>query len=193
MRWQRINLCNTGHGSCQGRTNRSSGTNQISVLIGLPHKFLGNDIHHRITIGNNGVQLPIKTVLYNLWKRISVHFMRFCKADILKILLGILNDRRKFIRMDGRDLLDHIRDLVGIGDNHFFRLLTSKIGKFLQHLLRCTEIKRCLVICIGKAVSGHNDTSVNLILRIHKMHITGCNHRFLKLLSKLDDLLVNLF
>ena len=193
MRWQRINLCDTGHGSCQGRANRSSGTNQISVLIGLPHKFLGNDIHHRITIGNNGVQLPIQTVLYDLWQRISVHFMGLRKTDILKILLRILNDRRKFIRMDGRDLLDHIRDLVGIGDNHFFRLLTSKIGKFLKHLLCCTQIKRCLVICIGKTISGHDDTSVNLILRIHKMHITGCNNRFFKLLTQFNNLPIHLF
>ena len=87
MRRQRIYLRDTGHGRCQGRTYGTSGANQITVLIGFPYQFLCNDIHYRITIGNNGVQLPVQTILHDLRKRISVHFVGFCKTDILKILL----------------------------------------------------------------------------------------------------------
>ena len=53
MRWQRIYLCDTGHGRCQRRSYRSSGTYQISVLIGLPYQLLGNDIHYGISVGND--------------------------------------------------------------------------------------------------------------------------------------------
>ena len=87
MRRQRVYLRDTGHGRCQRRTYRTSGANQITVLIGFPYQFLCNDIHYRITIGNNGVQLPVQTILHDLRKRISVHFVGFCKTDILKILL----------------------------------------------------------------------------------------------------------
>ena len=193
MRRQRIYLRDTGHSRCQGRTYRTSGTYQITILIGFPYQFLCNDIHHRITIGDNGVQLPVQTVLHDLRKRISVHFVGFCETDILKILLGVFNDRRKFIRMDRRDLLDHIRDLVGIGNDHFFCFFTSQIGKFLQHFLRCTKVKRCLVICIGKSVSCHDNPAVNLILRIHEMHIAGGNYRLFELFAKFYDLPVYLF
>ena len=52
------------------------------------------------------------------------------------------------VRMNRGDLLDHIRDLICVRDNDFFRLLTSQIGKFLQHLLCSAEIKRGLIIRI---------------------------------------------
>ena len=92
-----------------------------------------------------------------------------------------------------RDLLDHIRDLVGIGNDHLFCFFTSQIGKFLQHFLRCTKVKRCLVIRVGKSVSCHDNPAVNLILRIHEMHIAGGNYRLFELFAKFYDLPVYLF
>ena len=83
MGWQRIYLCNTRHGSRQGRTYRPSGAHQITICIGLPHQLLGNNIHHRISIGNNGIQLFVQTVFYDLGKHFTVHFMGFLEAHIL--------------------------------------------------------------------------------------------------------------
>ena len=89
--------------------------------------------------------------------------------------------------MDRRYFLNHIRDLIRICNNNLFRLFTSQIGKFLQHFLRGTQIQRCLIIRIRKAISSHDNPSVNLILRVHKMHVTGGNHRLFKLFSQFHD------
>ena len=62
MRDLGVYLRNSRH-SWLPRTNRQSlGTNQISVLIGLPHQLLGDDVHHGESIGNDGVQLPLQTL-----------------------------------------------------------------------------------------------------------------------------------
>ena len=138
------------------------------------------------------MQFSVQSILYNLRKYIPIHFMCFIKADIFQILIGVFNDRRVFIRMDRRDFLNHICDLIGIGNNNFLCLLTSQIRKFFQHLFCCTQIQRCLIICIGETISRHNDTSISLILRIHKVHIAGSNNRFLKLISQFNDFFINL-
>ena len=97
---QRIYFRNTGHRCCKRRSYRSSGTYQISILIGFPHQFLRNDIHNRITVGNNRVKFFIQSVFYNLRKYFSIHLMCFIKTDILQILIRVFNDRRIFIRMN---------------------------------------------------------------------------------------------
>ena len=113
--------------------------------------------------------------------------MCFCKADILQILVRILDDRREFIRMDRRDFLDHISNLIGVCNNYFFCFLASEISKFFQHFLGGTQIQRCLFICIREAASCHDDPSVNFILRVHEMHVAGCHYRLLKLFTQLHD------
>ena len=55
MRRQRIYLGNMGHGGGKGGTYGASGAYQIAVLIGLIHQLLGNNIHHGITVGDNGI------------------------------------------------------------------------------------------------------------------------------------------
>ena len=52
---KRIYLCDTGHCSDERRTNGTTRTNKISVLIRFPHKFLCNNIHYCKSVGNNGV------------------------------------------------------------------------------------------------------------------------------------------
>ena len=94
--------------------------------------------------------------------------------------------------MDRRNFLYHICNLIGICNNNFLCLLTAQIGKFFQHLLCRSKIKRSLVVCIRKSIPCHDDTAVNLILRIHKMHVTGRNNRLSELISKFDDFLIQL-
>ena len=55
MRRQGIYLGNMGHGGGKGGTYGTSGAYQIAVLIGLIHQLLGNNIHHGITVGDNGI------------------------------------------------------------------------------------------------------------------------------------------
>ena len=79
---------------------QTSGAHQITICIGLPHQLLGNNIHHRISIGNNGIQLLSRrssTILGSTSPYISPGFL---EAHILFCLVRILNNRRIFIRMD---------------------------------------------------------------------------------------------
>ena len=94
--------------------------------------------------------------------------------------------------MNRRYLLNHIGNFVCICDDNFFCLFTSEIRKFFQHFFRRAQIQRSLIICIRKTISGHNDTAVNFILRIHKMHIAGCDNRFFKLIPQFDDFFIDL-
>ena len=113
--------------------------------------------------------------------------MRLIITDIPQCLVRIFNDRRTLIGPHRGNPLDGIGDLICIRDHDFLRLLRSEIRKFFQHLLRCPKIQRRLAVRIRKSFSGHNDPSINLTVRIHKMHITGCDNWLLKFLSKLYD------
>ena len=85
-------------------------------------------------------------------------------------------------------MLAHIGNLICVGDDHLFCLLRTEEFKFCQHLLRSTKIQRCLFVRIGEAFSCHDDPSVDLILRVDKMHITGGNNRLVELFPQSDDL-----
>ena len=82
MRAQRIYLCNSRHSSDKGRSDRTSGTNQIPILIGLPHQLLGNDIHYGKPIGNNRIQLSLQPLCYHLRQILSIHGMRLIITDL---------------------------------------------------------------------------------------------------------------
>ena len=192
MRRQWIYLCDAGHSRRQGGTNWSTGTNQIAIIIGFPHQLLCNDIHHRISVGNNRIQLFFQPLLYNGRKIFPINLMRFFKTDISEILVRIFNYRRKLIRMNRRNFLYHISDLICICNNDLLSLFASQIRKLLQHLLCGTKIKRCLIICIAESISCHDNPTIDFILWIHKMNITGCHYRFFKLFSKFDNLFIDL-
>ena len=78
--------------------------------------------------------------MYDLRKGIPVHRMGFIITDISQHLVGILNNRRTLIRADRRNLLDHIRYQIGVPDHNFIRFFRTKVGKFIQHFLRCTKV-----------------------------------------------------
>ena len=78
--------------------------------------------------------------MYNLRERIPIHGMGFIITDISQHLVGILNNRRTLIRADRRNLLDHIRDQIGVLDHNFICFFRTKVCKFIQHFLRCTKV-----------------------------------------------------
>ena len=189
MQW--IYLRDTRHRRNKGTSYRSTRTNQISVFIRFPHQFLRNDVHYGITIADNGIQFSIQTFLYDFWQRITIHFVCFVITDITKHLIRIFDNRRTFIRSDRRYFFTHICNQICIFDDNFLCLFASKILKLFKHLFGCPKKQRCLFICILKSLSRHNNTAVNLIIWIQKMHITGCNDRFVKLFTQTNNFLVN--
>ena len=52
---ERINLCDTGHRCHKGRADGATRTHQISVLIRLPHKFLGYYVHYGKSVTDNRI------------------------------------------------------------------------------------------------------------------------------------------
>ena len=85
MRMQRIYFRDTGHGRYERGSYRSTGTYQVSVLIGLPHQFLCNDIHNRVTVGNDGI--TVQPLLYNGRQFFPVHLVRLVITDITQHLI----------------------------------------------------------------------------------------------------------
>ena len=94
--------------------------------------------------------------------------------------------------MDRGNLLHHIRDLIGIGNDDLLCLLPPQIGKLRQHLLCGPKVERRLVICIVKAFSCHDDPAVNLVFRIQEMHVTGGYYRLIKCLTQFYNFFVDL-
>ena len=118
--------------------------------------------------------------------------MSFVVTDLPEHTVGIFDHRGAFSFMDRRNLLYHIRNLIGVGNDDFFCLFSSQISKFLQHFLCSPQIQRRLLVCIVKAFSCHNDPPVYLVLRIQEVNVTGSYHRLIKGLSQLHDLPVDL-
>ena len=193
MRTQRIYLGDPGHRRDKRRSDRTSGSNKISVVIGLPHQFLRDNIHHRISVGNNGIQFLFQTGRYLDRQIFPVNLVSAVITNIAQILLGIFDDRRAFIGIDRRDLLDHIRDLVRILDDDLLCFCRSQIFKFRQHLLGCPKIKRRLVVRIAEPFSRHDDPAVHLVSRIQKMYVARRNDRFFELFSQFHNLTVDIF
>ena len=67
VRRKRIYLRDPAHGGRERRSYRSSRTNQIAVGQRFLHQKLRRNVHHGVSVGNNGVQLLQKTGLYQLW------------------------------------------------------------------------------------------------------------------------------
>ena len=75
----------------------------------------------------------------------------------------------------GPDLFAHIRDHVGIGNNHLVSLIRTQIGKFFEHFVRSTEIQGIGSVAIGETLGGKQDPSVDLLLRILEVNISCPN------------------
>ena len=113
-------------------------------------------------------------------------------TDFGQLLVAVLDDRRTFIRADRGDGFYHIRDLIGIFHHDLIGLVASEIVKFSEHLIRSMQKQRRLVIRIFKSPAGHDDTPVDLVLRIQKMYIAGSHHRLVELFPQLHDTAVHI-
>ena len=90
-----------------------------------------------------------RRLLYNFRQWISIHFVCFGNSRYSSESWSEFSmTGGTFIRMDRRDFLDHISNLIGVCNNYFFCFLASEISKFFQHFLGGTQIQRCLFICI---------------------------------------------
>ena len=113
-------------------------------------------------------------------------------ADVSQHLVGIWNDRRTLVRPDRGNPLAHGGNPSGVGDHDLLRLVASQVLKLAEHFLCRAEIERRLIVAVLKALSCHDNPPVNLVLRIQKMHVAGGADRFVKPLSQLYNLPVQI-
>ena len=185
MRMEGIHLRDARHVGDKARADRSPGSDQISVRNALPHQLLGNDVHHREAVGDNGIQFLLQPVLNNLRQVFPVDLVCLVIAQTRQRLIRIGDDRRAFVRTDRTEAFDPVRDQVRVGDDDLFCLLLAEILELPQHLLRRAQIQGRLLFAVLKV--RHQDLSVDGILRIQEMHITGGRDRFAVLFSQLHD------
>ena len=84
---ERIDPRNTGHGSHKGGSDRPPGAHQISMIIGIPHQLLCDNIHNRKTIAYDRIKLPVQTVFNDLWQIRSVDLMGLIITDLRQDLV----------------------------------------------------------------------------------------------------------
>ena len=129
MRAQGIYLGNSRHRRHEGRAYGATGSNQIAILIGLPHQFLRYNVHHREAVGDDGIQFPLQTLRNNRRQFFPIHGVSLIVADLPQRLIGVGNDRRALVRPDRRNLFCHIRNLAGIVYHDFFCFCRTQIFK----------------------------------------------------------------
>ena len=187
---QGIDLRDARHGGHKRGTDRSAGADQIAVLDRFPYQLLGNNVHDRIAIADNGVELPFQPFLHNGGKGIPVHTVCLVIADLPQGLIAVRDDRGALVRPDRGQDFDHIRDPAGIVDDHIPGLAGAQIGEFLQHLIRRMEIQGGRILFLVHAHAVLNDSPVNLVLRIHEVNVSCRHHRLVEFLAQTDDLAV---
>ena len=133
---QGVDLRDSRHGRHKGASYGSTGAYQVSILHRLPYQLLRNDVHYGKSVLDNGVQFLLQSCLYDLRQIWSVNFMGSVITDLRQCLITVGNDRRTFVRAHRCNSLDHVCNHIGIGNNDFFRLITSQIREFFQHLFR---------------------------------------------------------
>ena len=189
MRTERIYLCNSGKIGNKRRSNRSSRTNQITVFHRLPHQLLGNNIHNGKSVFDNSIQFLFHSFFNNFRKNLAIYLMRLVVTDCGKYLIRIRNNGRTLIRSHRINRFNAIRNQIGIGNDNLSCFITSQILEFLQHLFCRTKIQRSLLFILIP-LTGLNNSSVNFILRIQEMDITGCTDRFMKCFSDFYNLAI---
>ena len=105
-------------------------------------------------------------------------------TDIPEHLVRIFNHRGAFVRTHRRNFFAHVGNTVWIGNDNFFRFFTAQIIEFRQHFLCGAQVQGRLIVCVFKALACHNNPAVYLVLRVQKMYIAGCHHRFVKFFAQ---------
>ena len=187
VRLQGIHLGNTRQMRHDGGTDRTTATHQIAVIHRVLHQFLCNHIQHGKAVLNDGVQLFLQSSRHDLRDGIAIDFLCLIPAQLLQLIIRTGDMGRIGTERNGANLLHHIRDTIGVLNNHLASLLVAQVGEFLKHLLCGTEIQRRLIICIVKAHTGHQNTAVHLVLRFHKVHVTSSTHRFVQGFAQAQD------
>ncbi len=125
-------------------------------------------------------------------KGIPVHTDGLFITDVPQHFIRFRDDRRTFVRIYRGHFLNPVRNEICICHDDLISLFLTEIRKLLQHLLCRPQIERRLVVCILHLLARKNNSAVNFILRVKKMHVTGGGHRLSVALPQFHDTAVHL-
>ena len=184
---QGVHLRDTGHIGHQRRAHRAAGAHQIAVVQAALHQLLRGHIHH-IVLAQNTAQLHIQPVNDQRRRILAVKLMTLVPHALIQLLLGVFQPRRKqTARRQQFDLLHQIGNMARVVDDHLMRLLLPQIAEFLQHLVGGLEIDGQRGVGIGEFLAGQQNVTVDLVLRLQKMHIPGGTDGLAQRLAQADD------
>ena len=142
----------------------------------IPNQFLCNDIQHGKPVLDNRTQLSIQSLFNQFRQRITIDFLCFFIGDSCQVLFCSVNVWRKSPLWNWSNVFNTIRNAICILHNHFICLFFSQIRKLFQHFVCCPKIQRRLEFGIVITLSSLQNLSEFCIIRVHKMHVTGCTN-----------------
>ena len=72
VRRERVYLGNIRHERRERRADRTARADQIAVRKGLGNQLLRDNVHDRVAVADDGVQLTVKARLHGLRERVAV-------------------------------------------------------------------------------------------------------------------------
>ena len=151
-------------------------------------------IQRRIAVADDGIQFFFKACLHYLRQRIAINFVRALFRHAAQFFVCPFKRRSigSFFRKKRLEPVARISDCVRICDDNFKSLFFPQIRKLLEHLVRGLKIQRRLLLRILEIPCAHQDGAVDRVLRVQEMHIPRCNDGDSELISKRNDLSVQI-
>ena len=143
------------------------------MCLRIGHKLLRRHVQHGEAVLIDGIQLALEAVVNDLRQRIAVNLFRPLPRNAVELLLRSVDERREHPGRDRRNLVDHIRNLIGVGHNDLVCLFFAEIRKFLQHFGRGAQVQRRLRVRVCKALPRHQDFAVIAVLRVEEVNVAG--------------------
>ena len=142
MRRQRIYLGDARHRRDEGRADRTTGADQIAVVVGFFDETLGDKIQNREAMADDRLQLLLQSRLNDLGQVLAIHGLGPVIGHRADLIVSTRNHRRIEIIRNRLEGLDHLVDLARIRDDSLIGQLLAEIVEFLEHLLRRAQVER---------------------------------------------------
>ena len=157
------------------------------MLQGVLNQLLGGHIDDVILTPNNVSQLGVDPVHHNLGRLLSIELMGLPPDQTGQLSIRVLKLGGEQPLWERFDRIAPVGDQIGVFHHHLMRLLLSKIGKLLQHLVRSLEIDWQGLVGVLKPLRGQQDVPIYLVLWVQEVDVAGGADWFPQLLPQLDD------
>ena len=162
------------------------------MRFAVPDKLARNYVQNGVTVRYDGVKLFFCTFRNDIGKRVTVHFMRFIIAALHQLLFGAFDfGSICAVRYRFYPGFDHVGDKTCVGHDRFICLLGSEICKFFKHHIGIAEIKPGRSVGIAEFECMKKYLTIDLVILIKKMYVSGRNIWLVLLFGNGDDTFVD--